>query len=873
MSDGPTDSIGTTQRFSKLRHIAPILLGITLFAMGAYALHRLLKPVNMADVMQQIRITPWGTLVAAFGATALGYIALIGYDWSALRYLGKKLPARIVAMGGFLGYSFGNTIGISIISGGAVRYRIYSAFGLNAFEVASVSTFVALAFGVGITVIGLGALAYHPYALEAVLPWDPSLTRLVSGAGATAIIGVLGWLSVTGKTLSMRKYVITAPSPGILLGQLAFTLVDTAMAALTLYVLLPAGAPDFITFLAIFSAAAMAGVLSHVPGGVGVFESVIIASMPGGAPLERVAAALLLYRLIYYLVPFALALVFVALNEARLAGGLITRLLGDVSDQMRPVLKTVTSIAPSVTGTSTLGLGAYLLLMALLPAARPDEIDPNDLLAAVLLEGGALMSAALGIILILLSQGLIRRISGAFWLTEIALLAGAGASLLNGLDIESAILLIVSAAILWPFKREFYRSAQITQGLLSPGWFALIAGIVIGVGTLFFFMHEATPYSNELWTQFSSTSNTPRALRAALLASAILTFVTIYLALQPARAHSRAADSNALDLAAQIIATQDDPEACLALSGDKDLFFTDAEDAFIMYAKQGRSWVSYSDPVGPKDAIRDLAWSFLDEAYAANCRPVFYEVSEKYLPLWVEMGLTLHKMGEEAVVNLPDFSLAGAKFKKMRAAHNKALKSGMEFKVLNPPHSPALINELKTVSDLWLGDKSGREKGFSVGRFSAHYLKYFPISIVHHDGRIMAFANIMRPDNGPEISVDLMRYLPDRASGMMEFMFIELMLYYRDLGAQRFNLGMAPLAGLEARRGTRLWTRFGALLFRHGGSFYNFEGLRAFKQKFQPEWRARYMAIPGNTLPLVAIKDVALLISGNPANLLKKTKR
>lgn len=873
MSGGPTDSIRTKQRFSKLRHIAPILLGITLFAMGAYALHRLLKPVNMADVIQQIRITPWGTLAAAFGATALGYVALIGYDWSALRYLGKKLPARIIAMGGFLGYSFGNTIGISIISGGAVRYRIYSAFGLNAFEVASISTFIALAFGVGVTVIGLGALAYHPYALGAVLPWDPSVTRLVSGGIAIGILGVLGWLSVTGKTLTIRKTEIAAPRPSILIGQLAFALVDTAMAALTLYVLLPAGAPDFITFLAIFAAAAMAGVLSHVPGGVGVFESVIIASMPSAVPLEQVAAALLLYRLIYYLVPFTLALVFVALNEIRLAGGFITRLLGDVPDQMRPVLKTVTSVAPTVTGTATLGLGTYLLLMAFLPAARPEDIDPDNLLATVLLEGGALMSAALGIILILLSQGLIRRISGAFWLTEIALLAGAGASLLNGFDIESALLLIASSAILWTFKREFYRSAQITQGLLSPGWFALIIGIVIGVGTLFFFVHETTPYSSELWTQFSSTSNTPRALRAALLASAILTFVTIYLALQPTRAHSRTADDNALGLAAKIISDQDDPEACLALSGDKDLFFTDSEDAFIMYARQGRSWVSYSDPIGPEATIRELAWSFFDEAYAANCRPVFYEVSEKYLPLWVEMGLTLHKMGEEAVVHLPDFSLSGAKFKKMRAAHNKALKSGMEFEVLSPPHSPELIDELKMVSDLWLGGKNGQEKGFSVGRFSLRYLNYFPISVVRNGGQIMAFANIMRPAGGPVVSIDLMRYLPDKASGMMEFMFVELMLHYRDLGAQEFNLGMAPLAGLEARRGTRLWTRFGALLFRHGGAFYNFEGLRAFKQKFQPEWRARYMAIPGNTLPLVAIKDVALLISGNPANLFRKTKR
>jgi phosphatidylglycerol lysyltransferase len=855
---------------ARLGHIAPILLGIALFALGVFALYQLLKSVNPTDVLKQARATPPATLAASLGATFLGYVALIGYDWSALRYLGKKLPARIIAIGGFLGYSFGNTIGISIVSGGAVRYRIYSAFGLNAFEVARVSTFVALAFGFGVTVIGLAALAFHPYALQSVLPWSPALTRFVATVSAAGLLGVLTWSAVSGKTFRLKKLEIAAPSPGILLGQLAFTLIDIIMAALTLYVLLPAGVPDFITFVAIFAAAAMAGVLSHVPGGVGVFESVIIASMPAGVPLDQVAAGLLMYRLAYYLVPFALALVFVALNEARLAGGLAARLLGDVSEQMQPIARTATSVAPSATGTMAFGLGVYLLLMAFVPSAIPDQIDPNDLLAAVLLEGGALFSAALGVVLILLSQGLIRRISGAFWLTESALVAGALASMLNGLDIESALLLIAAATVLWPLRAEFFRSAKLTQGVLTPGWFALVAGIVLGVTAFFFAVHASTPYSNDLWTEFSGAANTPRALRAALLASALLTFVTIYLALQPARAHSRLPDKNALATARRIIAAQNNPEACLALSGDKSLFFNDAEDAFIMYARQGRSWVAYSDPVGPQGAIRDLAWAFSDEAYAANGRPVFYEVTEKYLPLWIEMGFTLHKIGEESIVRLPEFSLAGGKFKKMRAAHNRALKNGLGFSVSAPPHASDFIDQLQTVSDAWLGGKKGREKGFSVGRFDADYLSHFSIAVVRREGRILAFANILRPGDGAHVSIDLMRYLPEEASGMMEFLFIEIMQLYRDQGAADFNLGMAPLAGLETRHGTRLWNRFGALLFRHGGAFYNFAGLRAFKQKFHPQWRPGFIAVPGGTAPLAALKDVAILIAGGAMSMVRK---
>ena len=870
MNDAKTTGDEPRGAPSRWRHVIPIALGLGLFALGVYALYYLLKPIRAADVFAQVRATPWPTLLTAFAATMASYAALIGYDWSALKYLGKKVPLRVVAVGGFLGYSFGNTIGISIVSGGAVRYRIYSAFGLNAFEVASLSTFVALAFWFGVTVIGLGALAIHPYALEGVLPFAPATVRLWAAGGALGLVAALGWLVVTGRSLQIRSFEISAPSPGIMMGQLGFNIVDTIMAALTLYVLLPEGAPNFFIFLAIFAAASMAGVLSQVPGGVGVFETVVIAAMPANVPLDQVAAGLLLYRIIYYLVPFALALAFVALNEARTAGGFVTRLLGEVPEPLRPVLASAAAAAPALTGLTAFGTGAYLILIALMPSVLPDEIDPDDLLAAILLEGGAMLSAVLGVLLLILSQGLARRISGAFWLTEIVLAGGVIASLLNRFDIESALLLLGVAVVLWPFRRGFYRSARLTRGVLSPGWLVLVGAITLSAAAFFFFMHETTPYSSSLWTEFSGTANTPRAMRAGLAASAVLFVLAVWLAIRPARAHTRPPDVPALDKAAEIIARQNDPEACLALSGDKELFFNDAEDAFLMYAVQGKSRIAYSDPVGPEASIGPLAWAFWDETYDNAARPVLYEVSERYLPLWVEMGFSLQKIGEEAVVKLPGFSLSGGKFKKMRAAHHKALKAGLEFAIAPPPHDPAFLAELHGISNAWLGNKAGHEKGFSVGRFAPDYLQRFPIATVSRTGRTLAFANVLAPGDGARVSIDLMRYLPEDASGMMEFLFIELMEHYRDEGAQEFSLGMAPLAGLEARKGTRLWNRFGAILFRHGGAFYNFEGLRGFKQKFHPEWRPRFIAVPPGVTPLAALKDVALLIAGGARGLLGK---
>lgn len=862
----PTSDSG----WAKLRGFMPVLLGFALFVLGAYALYHLLSTTNLTDVRAQARAMPMSQILAAIAATFIGYVALVGYDWSALKYLGKKLPMPVILVGGFLGYSFGNTVGVSAVSGGAVRYRIYSAFGLNAFDVAAISTFVSLAFGFGITFVGLAALALHPAALGDLISWPTEKVRIVAILAFALPFAFLTWLSVTGKVAKWRRITVSAPSPAILFGQIGFTIIETAMAALALYVLMPLGTPDFITFFAIFAIAVMAGVLSHVPGGVGVFESVLLAALPATVPLDQAVAALLLFRVIYYLLPFALAVVFVSIIEGRLASGFLAKRLGPVSAQMEPAFKVVSSVAPTTAGLTGFAIGIYLLLAAVFPASRLEDIDPGDLLSIILLEGGAYLSAALGLLLVVLAQGLFRRISGAFWLTLGVLGFGAILSIVSGGDWEEAILLVIVAAVLWPLRREFFRATKLTQGIFTWRWVALLAALVISVGGFILLMHQAVPYSHELWGQFSGDARAPRALRTGIVMAAVAVLILVYLLLQPARARGVIVDAEAMANALRILEQSGQPEGCLALTGDKSLFFSKDMDAFIMYAVQGRSWIAYGDPIGPEAAIPDMAWAFFDAAYRANCRPVFYEVSARYLPLWVEIGLTLHKMGEEAVVDVPAFSLAGGDFKKMRAAHNKAVKSGLELEILHPPHSAELLQDLKTISDAWLGEKNAVEKGFSVGQFSAEYLAHFPIAVVKREGRNLAFANIMKPGDQGAVSIDLMRYLPQEADGMMEFLFIKLMEHYRDLGALTFSLGMAPLSGLEARHGTRMWNRFATIIYRHGGSFYNFEGLRGFKKKFYPQWQPRYLAVPGGLQPVIALRDVTILIAGGAKGLLRK---
>lgn len=859
------------QILTTLRSILPILLGIFLFGFGVYALNHLMHSVDPALVMTQVRSTAPLSLALAVGATAIGYAALVGYDALALLFIGKSLPRPIVALGGFLGYAFGNTIGVSMISGGAVRYRIYSAYGLDAFEVATVSGYIAAALGTGLTLIGLAALGLYPDVIPQLSALSPEVIRF----GALGILVFLGsailLISAKGLQLRLWRMNLHLPSPRSLAAQFAMTLVDVVAAAFALWVLMPVGTPDLGAFVAIYAIATMVGVLSHVPGGIGVFETIVIATLPASVPVSDAAAALVLFRIIYYLLPFMLGFIVVSLNEARLASGVIGRLLGGVPATSRPTVEALHGFAPSLAALVTFGLGVYMLMVSLIPSVRNGALNEGEFIAALVIEGGTLLSALIGVVLIVLSHGLARRIKAAFYLTLLALTAGTIAALMNDFSIEAAFILLTGFALLLPFAGGFTRRAQLTEGIFSPLWFAMVFGVVIAALGFFFFLHRATPYSNDLWTVIAHGGNTPRALRAGLLASALLLVFTIFVALRPVRHRSgSAADAKSMEAIASILAQAAMPHGCLAYAGDKQFVFSESGKSFLMYGRQGARFVAYGDPIGESAEFADLCWSFVDLARRSNGKALFYEAGNQSLPLLVGLGFGLHKVGEEAVINLQDFNLSGSSFKSMRSAHNKREREGLTMTIAQPPHSDALLQELKTISTLWLGGKAGREKSFSVGRFDAAYLNHFPIALVRREDKILAFANILAPADGSRIAIDLMRYLPEAASGMMEYLFLSLIEHYRHLGARELSLGMAPLSGLSSRTVERMWSRFGRFIYRHGGAFYNFEGLRAFKQKFRPEWRPCYIAVPPGLSPTRAMAQVALLIAGGAKGLIGK---
>ncbi|EJM47796.1 bifunctional lysylphosphatidylglycerol flippase/synthetase MprF [Pseudomonas sp. GM48] len=853
-------------RLSKYRQPIGLAVTLLLFAIALIACRHLLSELDLYALHDSILEVPKPALMGALGATIVGFIILLGYEWSASRYAEVNLAPRTLAVGGFTAFAIGNAIGLSMLSGGSVRYRLYARHGLGAAEVARMTLFASLSLGCALPPLAALATLSDLSAASTAL----GLSETLLGVVATAVLVLFSVLAlgIYRRRLPEQPYPDnllvkvgrrTLRLPGLRLTflQLIITALDVAAAATVLYLLLPE-TPPFGAFLLVYLLALAAGVLSHVPGGVGVFEAILLAAFSdtlGAAPL---AAALLLYRLIYVVLPLLVACLLLLINEGQ-------RLF-----QTRQTLRAASGLAAPILAVLVFLSGVVLLFSGATPEIDTRLEHIGFLIPHRLVDASHFGASLVGVLCLLLAQGLRRRLSAAWMLTTILLLVGALLSLLKGFDWEEASLMVLTASLLGVFRRSFYRPSRLTEVPFSPLY--LVASLcVLGASIwLLLFAYQDVPYSHQLWWQFTLDADAPRGLRSLLGAAVLLVVVSLTWLLRTARPVIHLPTPDELERASKILMASAQPDGGLALTGDKALLFHPNDEAFLMYARRGRSLVALYDPIGPGQQRAEMIWQFRDLCDIHHARPVFYQVRAENLPYYMDIGLTAIKLGEEARVDLKRFDLEakGKEMKDLRYTWNRGTRDGLSLEIFEPGHAP--MDELKVISDAWLTGKNVREKGFSLGRFSDDYLKYFRIAVIRFEGRPVAFANLLETYGHDLASLDLMRAHPDAPKLTMEFMMVGLIQHYKNHGYARFSLGMVPLSGLQPRRGAPLTQRLGSMVFRRGEQLYNFQGLRRFKDKFQPDWEPRYMAVPAGLDPLVALADTAALIAGGLTGLVKR---
>ncbi len=309
----------------------------------------------------------------------------------------------------------------------------------------------------------------------------------------------------------------------------------------------------------------------------------------------------------------------------------------------------------------------------------------------------------------------------------------------------------------------FYRRSSLLDQRFTPAWMAAIAMVAISALWLGFFSYKHVAYSGDLWWQFAFNAHAPRFLRASAGAAAVLLCFSIARLLRPA-VHRPAQTSDAeRQQVTGIVERSPVPAANLAFLADKSFLLSPHQEAFIMYAVQGRSWIAMGDPVGPETAWSELIWRFREQSDDFGGWALFYQVAPTGLPYYLDLGLTLTKLGETARVSLDGFSLAGSHRKGLRSTRNKLEKAGYRLEILSPEEAVARMDALRRISDSWLADKNSREKGFSLGRFDEGYLRRFDMAVITKDDTVVAFANLWKGADKTELSIDLMRHDPATA--------------------------------------------------------------------------------------------------------------
>ena len=839
----------------KILHRITPFIGIILFPAALFVVHGELKTHTIAEITAGIEQLPVSVILSAMLLTGLSYLILTGYDFLALRYLGIKVKPKNVIMASLISFSISNNTGQALISGSSMRYRFYSLWGLSGVDIIKFSLFISLMYMLGATTLFGISTVISTRFMDTSFPVALPVQVLATGTIA-ALVAYWSIILIRKKPFTVMGMTLSLPGPGISLAQTAIAILDLVLSSLILYLFLHVHIDiSFHTFLAIYIAAQILGLFSQIPGGLGVFEGSFLFLLGNSVPASSVFAGLLMFRVVYYFFPLLLSgsgLLVYELFQHRLPA----------EKNARAVLGYLAHVVPHVFSILLVLSGGLLLVSGSLPMDHKGLKWLHDLLPLSVIEISHLIGSIVGLLLLLLARAVRLRIDAAYFGIILLLTIGAIASLLKGFDWQEASVLGILLLLFLPSRHFFYRKSSLLAVPFSWTWLAFIGIVLTGSIWIGIFSFKHVEYTPDLWWQFAYKGDAPRFLRSSLLLTIIVSSFCLYrlFRVQPATAHLPT--EKEIDELEPLVDNAEETQSHLALIGDKVILWSEDRKTFLMYGTTRKYWIAMGDPVGLTENRESLVWQFREMADKNGARIAFYQVSQDNLPLYLDLGLVLIKLGEEARVSLQDFDLKGGRRSGLRSTNNKFSKLDLKFNILERTQVHAQMDGLRRVSESWLQTKNAGEKGFSLGFFSEPYLCRCRCAVVTQSDTILAFANLWETSNKQEMSIDLMRYTPDAPSGIMEYLFIQLMLWGRTQGFQWFNLGMSPLSGLEKHPLAPLSHKVGNAVFKYGDNFYNFEGLHAYKEKFDPVWRPRYLATPALAAPAVLL-DVTGMIAGS----------
>ena len=605
-----------------------------------------------------------------------------------------------------------------------------------------------------------------------------------------------------------------------------------------------------IQVLAVFGLSIFLSTISLVPYGLGIFELVnLIAFLALGYDVANITLVLIAFRIFYTVIPNVITLFILALGPSEAKKGKLSE-----SQKHLVNLLSVKSFAALI-----FFAGCVLILSASLPEENVRITLVNQLFALSFIKAFRLSAMGVGLILIILSKGIWDKVSFSYTITLFTLLSGSLLAILKGLNIEIACLLIVIAFALAPAKAIFYRKGS----SLSIKRIALYFLGISFISSIYIVLYNG--FTNPSAHLIIESMSSIYLIDATIFIVFMLISAILLNALSIKRTDFHYPTSEDLEeLKTFLSKYEGNSMTHLLFLKDKCFFYTLDKQVLIAYRPYKDKLMVLGDPIGNPKLFKEAINNFRQFADQYDMIPIFYEITEEHLPIYHENGLKFLKLGEEAVVDLKTFTLAGKQGAPLRTIKNKMNRGEFTFELLTPPIAPEIMNELHHISNLWLEGRS--EKEFSLGFFDESYINLAPVGIIKAEEKILGFATIMPLYTEHTISIDLMRLIPHSPNGAMDALFIGLIEWAISQDYEYFILGKAPLSNVGMNQFSTTKEKLAKYIYQYGNKIYSFKGLRKYKEKFYPEWKSTYLAYPKGTHLPSALIQLTMMISGTKEN-------
>ena len=520
------------------------------------------------------------------------------------------------------------------------------------------------------------------------------------------------------------------------------------------------------------------------------------------------------------------------------------------------------SRSPLVLLAALLTFGSGLVnLFSLIGPSLPHRIEVlQDLFSLQFIHLSRFFTLVIGFALVVLAINIYKRKRRAFYIVLVLACLSIIFHLTKGLDYEEASTSAAMLIVLIVAHRHFTVRSSIPNFPLGLVRFGLAFVIVIIYGTVGFWYVERHDFHMTFDTMESIRETLKylilvgdpnlvphthyaqwflNSLYVITIAAIIYAFYSLFRpVIYRFRTHPRECD-----LAKQLVEKYDHSSlGYFKYSPDKSFFFSPSRSSVVAYRVGANYAVALGDPVDAENEMKSVIGQFREFCKRNDWGVGFYGTTPDYLPAYEELGFRKLKLGDEAIVDVTQFTLSGKQHKTLRYSYHKLEESGLRFVRYDPPISDELYSKIRQVSNEWLQIPGRRERRFSLGTFEEYYVRStLEFTVEDGSGKVLAFANLIPSYHEGEATVDFMRRRTDAPNGIMDYLFINLFSHLKDRGFQRFNLGLAPMAGFREDEEASVEEKAIHYFFQHLNFLFSFHGLMQYKAKFATLWESRYV--------------------------------